>query len=87
MQVRKNYELLADLRGRQLNFMEGLELYEGLLSPQEQALMIRNCLKWKQAGHEVCLAAHPAHLVWAQSPCPVPFKASMQQYYGPGLRG
>ena len=70
MQVRKSFELLADLRGRELNFMEGLELYEGLLSSQEQALMIQNCLKWKEAGHEVCLHMHsaPTHLCLGRLP-------------------
>ena len=52
---------MADLRGRRLNFMEGLELYEGLLSPREQQLMVDNCLMWKQAGHDVSLP--PAHLI------------------------
>ncbi len=53
MRIKKDFELWADVRGRPVNFMQGLELYEGLLSPQEQTQMIQHCLQWKEAGHQV----------------------------------
>ena len=59
MRVRDQYELLAESRGRTVNCLTGLALYENLLSPAEQQAMVERCVAWKNAGHAVrpCLVA------------------------------
>lgn len=45
--------MMEDVRGRQVNITQGLELHKNLLTPGEQGVLVNQIEQWVAQGHRV----------------------------------
>lgn len=53
MRSKKDFVMMEDVRGRQVNITQGLELHKNLLTPGEQGVLVNQIEQWVAQGHRV----------------------------------